>query len=92
MNVPANVLQSLSFVKIFPPANQSTNWDRLYVEFQDCVTADLINRYAVNLKPGKTVSIYVPHGLYPRFNSIRDIAHTYRHGEIKHKTKIKINI
>ena len=48
-----------------------------------------LNQYVINLSPGKSLSLYVPHSLFPRFNAIRDIAHAYRHGETKYKTKIK---
>ena len=34
----------------------------------------------------------MPHGLFPRFSAIRNIAHSYRNGDIKHKTKIKYGV
>ena len=74
---------------ISPPAKESSCWKTLYAEFQDWSTTDLINQYVTNLLPGKSVSIYVPHSLFPRFNAIRDIEHSFRNGEPKHKTKVK---
>ena len=89
MKVPKSVTENLVIRRIFPPAKQPSGWKTLYAEFQDSSTADLINQYVTNLLPGKSVSIYVPHSLFPRFNAIRDIEHSFRNGEIKHKTKVK---
>ena len=89
MKVPKHVTDNLVIKRVFPPARQPDGWKTLYAEFQDISTANLINQYVLNLQPGKTVSIYVPHCLFPRFSAIRDIEHSYRNGEIKHKTRIK---
>ena len=89
MKVPSYVLDTITIIKVFPPAKSPTNWKTLYAEFQDSSTTDLINQYVRNLRPGRNVSIYVPHSLFPRFAAIRDIEHSYRNGEIRHKTRIK---
>ena len=89
MKVPKSVTDKLSIKRIFPPAKQLTGWKTLYTEFNDISTSELINQYVTNLQPGKSVSIYVPHSLYPRFSAIRDLEHSYRHGDIRHKTKVK---
>ena len=33
-----------------------------------------------------------PHSLYPRFRSINTIAHSYRNGTVRHKTKVRYGI
>ena len=90
MKVPKSVTDNLVLRSVFPPAKPSPEgWSTLYTEFQDISSAELIQQYVRNLLPGKTVSIYVPHSLHPRYSAIGNIAHEYRNGEIKHKTKIK---
>ena len=89
MKVPSTVLDTINILNVFPPAKNPTNWKTLYAEFPDSATTDLINQYARNLLPGRSVSIYVPHSLFPRFAAVRDIEHSYRNGDIKHKTRIK---
>ena len=89
MKVPTAILDTINIVRVFPPARDPTGWKTLYAEFQDSTTADLINQYVRNLVPGRTVSIYVSHSLFPRYAAIRDIEHSYRNGDIKHKTRIK---
>ena len=92
MNVPRNVSDSLKIVRTFTPAKQVHGWTTLYAEFYDTNAVDLINQYVINLQPGKSVNMYVPHSLYPRFRSINTIAHSYRNGDIKHKTKVRYGI
>ena len=89
MKVPRSVTDTIVIKRIFPPAKQPTGWTTLYAEFHEASTADLLNQYVRNLLPGKSVSIYVPHSLFPRYSAVRDIEHSYRNGVIKHKTKIK---
>ena len=89
MNVPERICQSLTIRRVFPPSKDPNNWSTLYAEFQDPFTVELLNQYVRHLKPGKSLSLYVPHSLYPRFSAICDIAHSYRNGETKFKTKIK---
>ena len=89
MKVPTTITNSLTIRRVFPPAKQTSGFKTLYAEFQDTSCTDLINQYVTNLRPGISVSIYVPHSLFPRFSTIRDIEHSYRNGDIKHKTRIK---
>jgi hypothetical protein len=90
MKVPKSFTDTLVLKRVFPPAKPPpSGWSTLYAEFPDITSADLIHQYVRNLLPGKTVTIYVPHSLHPRFSAICDIAHEYRNGAIKHKTKIK---
>ena len=89
MKVPKSFTDQLITKRIFPPSRHPTDWKTLYVEFEDTSITDLIKQYVTNLLPGKSVSIYVPHSLFPRFSAVRDIEHSYRNGDIKHKTKVK---
>jgi hypothetical protein len=89
MKIPSSITSKLAIKRVFPPAKQHTGWTTLYAEFQDTATTDLIQGYVTNLLPGKTVSIYVPHSLQPRFRAVNNIAHGLRNGTVKHKTKVK---
>ena len=89
MKISKAVADSLEIARTFTPAKQSDDWTTLYAEFTNISSVELINQYVTRLKPGKSVSIYVPHSLYPRFQSINSIAHSYRNGEVKHKTKVR---
>ena len=89
MKIPTSITDRLVFNRVFPPAKQPTGWSTLYAEFQDLSSAELIQQYVRHLLPGKQVSIYVPHSLQPRLRAVENIAHSYRNGGIKHKTKIR---
>lgn len=89
MKIPTSITDKLVFNRIFPPAKQPTGWSTLYAEFQDTSYTELIQQYVRHLLPGKQVSMYVPHCLQPRFTAVGNIAHSYRNGDIKYKTKIK---
>ena len=90
MKVPKSITDNLVIRRVFPPAKPSpSGWSTLYAEFQDIASAELIQQYVSNLLPGKTVSIYVPRSLHPRYSAIENMAFEYRNGEIKHKTKIR---
>ena len=92
MKVPKSITDNIVLKKVFPPAKQPTGWSTLYAEFADYSDSDLVNQYATNLLPGRSLSIYVPHSLWPRFQVLNNIAHGYRNGPIKHKTKIKYGL
>ena len=92
MKVPKYITDKLVIKKVFPPSRQPSGWKTLYAEFDNSATTNLINQYVRHLQPGRTVSIYVPHSLFPRFSAIRDLEHSYRNGEIRHKTKIKYGV
>ena len=89
MKIPRTTTDQIVFKKVFHPEKQPIGWTTLYAEFQDSSVPDLINQYVRNLLPGKTLSIYVPDSLIPRYHAVRDIAHGYRNGAVKHKTKIR---
>ena len=78
MKVPKSFTDQLIMKRIFPPSRHPTDWKTLYVEFEDTSITDLINQYVTNLLPGKSVSIYVPHSLFPGFSGVHDIEHSYR--------------
>ena len=92
MKIPHHIADTIVITRVFPPAKQPSGWTTLYAEFSDASVPDLINQYATNLLPGRSVSIYVPHSLWPRFQVINTIAHSYRNGPIKYKTKIKYGL
>ena len=89
MKIPRTTTDQIVIMKVSPPERQPIGWTTLYAEFQDSSITDLINQYVRNLQPGKNLSIYVPDSLIPRYHAVRDIAHGYRNGSVKHKTKIK---
>ena len=90
MKVPTYVTDKFVIKRVFPPARPPpTGWNTLYAEFTDLVTTDTIFQFARNLRPGRNVSIYVPHSLHHRFTAVNSIAHEYRNGPVKHKTRVK---
>ena len=89
MKIPKSITDLIFIKRTFSPAKQPNGWKTLYAEFDTISTSDLINQYVTNLLPGRSVSIYVPHSLFPRFSAVRDIEHSYRHGDKKFKTKVK---
>ena len=70
MKVPQSITDNLVIRRVFPPAKPSSEgWSTLYAEFQYISSAELIQQYVRNLRHGKTVSIYVPHSLHPRYSA-----------------------
>jgi hypothetical protein len=86
MKVPRSITEKLVLKRVFPQRSHPLMAGQLYAEFLDASSTDLIQQYVRNLLPGKTVSIYVPHNLHPRYSIIGNIAHEYRNGTVKHKT------
>ena len=65
-------------VNVFPPAN-SPDYVRLYVEFEDEVSANYVASFArVLRKPDHQVSLYVPRCFQPRFQALNAYAKTLR--------------
>ena len=91
MKVPTSITDKITIKRTFPPASRLNGWSTLYAEF-DANTIDIVHQYARNLQPGKQLSIYVPHSLQPRFRMVNDIAHRYRLGNVKHKTRVKYGV
>ena len=87
MKVPEHILSNLSIKRIFTPKNPSTH--RLYVEFLDQITADLIWSYSRNLQSGMKVKLWVPPQFHDRFNAIDRHAYGLRTGSEKFRTSIK---
>ena len=88
MKVPFHIIKQLNIVRVFPPANQ-LDFNKLYAEFGNIQSANLVFSYARNLKPGTSVFLYIPHQFYRRFKDIDTEAYNLRNGEEKWKTKIK---
>lgn len=92
MKIPSAITDKISITKVFTPASQPSNWNNLYAEFSDTSTVELINQYVSVLRPGISVSIYVPNSLFPRFCAVRDLEYSFRNGAVKHKTRIKYGV
>jgi hypothetical protein len=88
MKVPLHIIRQLKIVKVFPPAHR-LDFTRLYAEFSDIQSANLVFSYARNLKPGTSVFLYVPHQFYKRFQDVDNEAYKLRNSDEKWKTKIK---
>jgi intergrase/recombinase len=88
MKVPVHIIRQLNIVRVFAPAHQ-IDFNKLYAEFGDIQSANLVFSYARNLKPGMSVFLYIPHQFYRRFKDIDTEAYNLRNGEEKWKTKIK---
>ena len=87
-----SIRQSLVILRTFRPVKVDLEKNVLYAEFSDSFSTNIINQYVTKLRPGQSVTMYVPHSLYHRYRAVCEIAHSYRHGEVKHKTKIKYGI
>jgi hypothetical protein len=90
MKVPDYILANLSIVRLFTPKNPSSK--RLYVEFKDQITADLVWSYAKNLQSGIKMKPWVPPQFHERFSAIDRHAYQLRNGSVKFKTSIKFGI
>jgi hypothetical protein len=88
MKVPVHIIKQLNIARVFSPAHQ-IDFNKLYAEFGDIQSANLVFSYARNLKPGMSVFLYIPHQFYRRFKDIDTVAYNLRNGEEKWKTKIK---
>ena len=91
MKVPSSITDKIVIKRTFPPASKPVGWSTLYAEF-DTNTTEIVHQYARNLLPGKQLSIYVPQSLQPRFRMVNDVAHRYRLGSVKHKTRVKYGV
>ena len=92
MKIPLETINKQVIIRTFPPARQPDGWNFLYAEFECPSSSSLVQQYARHLQPGKQVSLYVPQCLQPRFSAVNSLAHKYRTGETKHKTRVKYGI
>lgn len=88
MNVPESILANLRIKKVFPPSQQS-DFGRLYAEFSDNQSANLIFSYVKNLKQGTNVSMWIPPQFYQRFRALDEVAFKLRRSSENWRTKIK---
>ena len=89
MKVPLHTLNKLEIVRVFAPSHQVA-WDRLYTEFKDIHSANIVNSYARNLQHGLSVLIYPHHKLWDRYSAVKNLDYDLRNSEEKWKTKIKL--
>ena len=88
MKVPEVEIKKITVVRTFRPARQPDS-NRLYAEFSDESTTNLINKYVRNLQPGSNVDIWIPPSLYQRFRDFDSACYNIRSGPEKVKAKVK---
>ena len=90
LKIPPSTIQTLDFVRIFPPAKQ--DWKVLYVEFGHEQQVETIFSYTKNiLKKDHRVLRWVPKQMYERFRAVENLAYNLRQ-EKGLKTRVKIGI
>ena len=88
MKIPEAEIKNMKILRTFRPARQPSSL-RLYAEFSDEATTNLINKYVRNLQPGSNVDIWVPPSLYQRFRDFDAACYSIRNGPEKVKAKVK---
>ena len=78
----------MKILRTFRPAKQPDS-DRLYAEFADLTSVNLINLYVRNLQAGTNVDIWIPPCLFQRFRDFDQLNYSIRKGPGNFKAKIK---
>ena len=77
MNIPESTVTKKKIVKAFKPANTEET-EKLYVEFEDESSVNILNRYRRNLAAGLRIFPWFPPALYPRFKALDDESYQIR--------------
>ena len=89
MNIPKTTLDKMKITRAFRPSNNDDS-DKLYVEFEDETSADIVRRYRLNLAPGVRIFSWYPPGLYQRYKALEEEAYRLRKViEPYHQTDIR---
>ena len=78
----------MKILRTFRPSQQPDS-DRLYAEFADLSSVNLINLYVRNLQPGTNVDIWIPPCLFQRFRDFDRLNYSIGKGPVNFKAKIK---
>ena len=88
MKIPSDKVKEMKILRTFRPSQQPDS-DRLYAEFADLSSVNLINLYVRNLQPGTNVDIWIPPCLFQRFRDFDRLNYSIRKGPGNFKAKIK---
>ena len=77
MNIPPSTVAKMKIVKVFKPATADET-DRLYVEFVEESSVNILNRYRRNLAAGLRIFPWFPPALYPTFKALDDKSYQIR--------------
>ena len=88
MKIPEKEIKAMKILRTFRPVNQPDS-GRLYAEFEEEASVNLINLYLRNLQPGRNVDIWIPPSLFQRFRSFDNACYAIRTGPGKFKAKVK---
>jgi hypothetical protein len=92
MNIPESTFKKMKIVKVFKPANADET-DKLYVEFENESSVNILNRYRRNLAAGLRIFPWFPPALYPRFKALDDESYQIRKvRQPFHQTDIRYDV
>ena len=88
MKIPSDKIKEMKILRTFRPVKQPDS-DRLYAEFSDIASVNLINLYVRNLQAGVNVDIWIPPSLFQRFRDFDRVNYQIRKGPGNFKAKIR---
>ena len=88
MKLPEDEFKDMKIMRTFRPARQPDS-DRIYAEFEEEASVNLINLYTTNLQPGTNVDLWIPPSLFQRFRDFDRVKYQIRKGPGNFKAKIK---
>ena len=88
MKIQDDVFNEIKIEKIFPPAKDT--WDKLYVEFSNQASVNIIYSYARCLRKDQRLVTYIPKQFYDRYRALESKAYDLRHSDVKYKTRVKM--
>ena len=88
MKVPETEIKRMKIIRTFRPANQPLS-NRLYAEFDDEYTVNLINKYVRNLRDSANIHIWIHPSLYERFCDFDTASYIIRKGPGNFKARVK---
>ena len=91
MKIPEKEIKAMKILRTFRSVNQPDS-GRLYAEFEEEASANLINLYVRNLRPGRNVDIWIPPSLFQRFRGFDNACYNIRTGPGNFKAKVKYGV
>ena len=88
MKVPEEAIKKMKVLRTFRPARQPDS-PKLYAEFAEEASTDLINRYVRNLQQDSNVDIWIPPSLYQRFRDYDSACYSIRTAPGNVKARVK---
>ena len=92
MSIPKSTLDKMKIIRAFRPATSAES-DKLYVEFESEISANVVRRYRTNLAPGVRIFPWFSPALYERYKALEEEAYQLR--KVKspsHQTNIRYEV